>query len=77
MSKTFTENDLVSYVYGESTPETTQNIKQSAIQDDELQDRISSMLDMKLALDRFELKVPQHITDKILWRVGCMDKLSV
>lgn len=77
MSKTFTENDLVSYVYGECNPETTQKIRQSALQYDEMEGQISSMLDMKLALDRFELKVPQHITDKILWRVGCLEKLSV
>ena len=77
MTKTFTENDLVSYLYGEASPETTKAIQLRAMEDLDLEIRISEWLEVKQALDHFEVQVPCHVTDKILSKAGCLDRMSV
>lgn len=66
MTKTFTKNDLVRFVYKELTAEEQAQIKNSAIQDNELDESIKEMEETRDLLNDVMVSPPQSSVNKIL-----------
>lgn len=66
MTKTFTKNDLVRFVYKELSEEEQNQIENSAIQDSELQDSIKELEATRDRLDNVMTSPSQRSIDNIL-----------
>ena len=67
MIKTFTENDLVRYLYDEVSEDERVEIRESLVTDIELQNRISELKSVMESLDAFVMKAPQEAVSRILY----------
>ena len=56
MIKTFTQNDLMRYLYHETTEKEEQEINKALLTDTELRNLYSSMLAMKNEMDKAQLE---------------------
>lgn len=66
MIKTFTQDDVIRYVYEETTASERSEIKQAIICDSELQDLYKELVAIKKQLDD-SMKTPSHkVTESIL-----------
>lgn len=66
MTKTFTKNDLVRFVYKELSEEEQNQIKNSAIQDPELEDSLKELEETKENLNKVMASPSQRSVDNIL-----------
>lgn len=65
MIKTFTENDLTRFLYGELNTKQTEEIKQALSADPDLQDRFNELREVLIDLD----KVSSSPSDKTIERI--------
>lgn len=66
MIKTFTENDLLRYLYDEMSDSERDELTQSIATDENLEKSIQELRLLQKQLDGFQMKAPQHVTDRIL-----------
>lgn len=66
MIKTSTKNELVKYLYKESTSSENTNINMSKLTDQEFEDELLSLDSMRQQLDTFALNASQKTLDRIL-----------
>ncbi len=66
MTKTFTKNDLVRFVYKELSEEAQEQVKYSAIQDPELEDSIKELEETRDRLNEVMVSPSKPSVDKIL-----------
>lgn len=66
MTKTFTKNDVVRFVYKELSEEEQNQIKNSAIQDPELEDSIKELEATRDSLNKVMASPSQQSIDNIL-----------
>lgn len=66
MIKTFTKNDLVRFVYKELSEEEQNQIKNSAIQDPEVEDSLKELEETKENLNKVMASPSQRSIDNIL-----------
>ena len=67
MIKTFTENDLVRFLYDEVNEEERADIRESLLTDIQLQNKISELRRMMESLDAFVMKAPGEVVSRILY----------
>lgn len=67
MTKTFTENDLVRFLYNEVNEEERAEIKESLLTDIQLQNKISELRKVMDSLDAFIMKAPEEAVSRILY----------
>ena len=66
MTKTFTKNDLIRFVYNELSPEEHTQIALTAIQDPTVEDSIKELEEARESLQEVMLRAPQRAVDNIL-----------
>ena len=66
MIKTFTENDLIRYVYGETSELETKEIETTLLIDPELAEDVRDIKLMTNALDNIQWTPSDGVVDKIL-----------
>ena len=66
MIKTFTQDDLVRYIYQETTPEESIEIETALIFDEQLSETYNSLSDTVESLKAVNLKPSDNIIDKVL-----------
>ena len=67
MTKTFTEDDLVRFLYNELNEDERVAMKALLRTDIELQSRLDEMQEAKSMLDGFEIKAPKDVVSRILY----------
>lgn len=67
MIKTFTENDLVRFLYDEVSDDERAEIRESLLTDIQLQNKISELRRVMDSLDAFVMKAPKEAVDRILY----------
>ena len=67
MTKTFTENDLVRFLYNEVNEDERLEIKESLQTDYQLQNKLDELRSMIECLDSFTMKAPAGAVDRILY----------
>ena len=67
MTKTFTEDDLVRFLYNELNEDERVAMKALLRTDVELQSRLEEMQAAKSMLDGFEMKAPKDVVSRILY----------
>ena len=67
MIKTFTENDLVRFLYDEVNEDERAEIRESLLTDNQLRIKISELGKVIDSLDAFNIKAPKDATDRILY----------
>lgn len=67
MTKTFTENDLVRFLYDEVTEDERADIKESLLTDIQLQSKIGELRKVMESLDAFVMKAPEEAVSRILY----------
>ncbi|MEQ9402220.1 MAG: hypothetical protein RIM99_01435 [Cyclobacteriaceae bacterium] len=67
MIKTFTENDLVRFLYDEVSEDERVEIKESLLTDNQLQNKISELREVMTSLDAFVMKAPEEVVSRILY----------
>jgi len=67
MIKTFTENDLVRFLYDEVNEEERADIRESLLTDIQLQDQIGELRRVMESLDAFVMKAPSEAVSRILY----------
>ncbi len=67
MTKTFTENDLVRFLYDELDEEERTEISEHLLTDSQLQNKISELKRVMDALDAFVMKAPEDTVSRILY----------
>ena len=67
MTKTFTEDDLVRFLYNELNEDERVAMKALLRTDVELQSRLDEMQEAKSMLDGFEMKAPKDVVSRILY----------
>ena len=67
MTKTFTEDDLVRFLYDEVNEDERLDIKESLSADMELRARLDEMEEAKSALEALTIKAPQDVVSRILY----------
>jgi len=67
MTKTFTEDDLVRFLYNELNEDERVAMKALLRTDIELQSRLDEMKEAKSMLDGFEMKAPNDVVSRILY----------
>ena len=67
MTKTFTENDLVRFLYDEVNEDERLEIKESLCADMELRARLDELEEAKSALDAVTFKAPNDVVSRILY----------
>ena len=77
MTKTFTENEMILALYGESSPQQQSEWQLTLLNDQEVQELFLDLQAVKTALDQFELQVPERVTDRILSRVSDQKEISL
>lgn len=66
MTKTFTENDLVRFLYGELNEQETEELKDALVTDTNLQSKLNDLRLVVKDLDGLRLSPSQSTVDKIL-----------
>lgn len=66
MIKTFTQDDLVRYIYQETTPEESIEIETALIFDEQLAETYNNLSGTVESLKAVNLKPSEHTVDKIL-----------
>jgi hypothetical protein len=66
MTKTFTRNDLIRYIYQETTESEKQEIEQELLLDNKLFEEYKNLAEVSMELDRIELSPSQKTINKIL-----------
>lgn len=66
MIKTFTENDLVRFLYGELTNKEQEELEHALVTDDDLQCRLNDLQSVIKDLDQVALSPSKSAVDKIL-----------
>ena len=67
MTKTFTEDDLVRFLYDEVNEDERLAIKASLSADMDLQATLDEMNEAKSLLDGFQMKAPKDVVSRILY----------
>ena len=67
MTKTFTENDLLRFLYDEVNEDERLEMKESLCADIELRTRLDELQEAKSALDAFTMKAPSDVVSRILY----------
>ncbi len=66
MTKTFTENDLVRFIYGELSQKEKSALKDALKRDETLKTRLKELEDTTQQLSRVSFEAPSQTVDKIL-----------
>ena len=66
MTKTFTRNDLIRYIYQETTESEKKEIEQELLLDNRLFEEYKNLAEVSMELDRIELSPSQKTINKIL-----------
>lgn len=66
MTKTFTKNDLLKFLYDELEPLEKKEIQQAIFTDSSLQELLLEMRTTQSLLDNVQMKTPRSVTEKIL-----------
>ena len=66
MTKTFTENDLVRFLYGELTNDEKKDLEQALITDNDLQCRLNDLQSVIRDLEHMNSSPSTRVIDKIL-----------
>ena len=66
MTKTFTRNDLIRYIYQETTESEKQEIEQELLLDNKLFEVYKNLAEVSMELDRVELSPSEKTINKIL-----------
>ena len=69
MMQTFTQDDLIRYLYRETSPEESRQLSMQLAIDNELQHDYSELRKLHQMLDDAELKCPDHLTGNIMARI--------
>ena len=67
MTKTFTEDDLVRFLYNEVNEDERLELIQSLSADIDLRSSLDEMEEAKSLLESFELKAPEEVVSRILY----------
>ncbi|MEP1033961.1 hypothetical protein [Ekhidna sp.] len=67
MTKTFTENDLLRFLYDEINEDERLEMRESLSADMELRSRLEELEEAKSALEAFKLKAPGDVVSRILY----------
>lgn len=67
MTKTFTENDLVRFLYDELNEDERLEMRESLCADMELRARLDELEEAKSALDAVTFKAPSDVVSRILY----------
>ncbi|MEQ9466973.1 MAG: hypothetical protein RLN88_06140 [Ekhidna sp.] len=67
MTKTFTKDDLVRFLYDEVNEDERLEIKESLCADMELRASLDEMEEAKSALEALTIKAPQDVVSRILY----------
>lgn len=67
MIKTFTENDLVRFLYDEVNDNEREEIRESLLTDIQLQNKITELRRVMESLDAFVMKAPREAVSRILY----------
>lgn len=66
MTKTFTRNDLIRYIYQETTEREKQEIEQELLLDNKLFEEYKNLAEVSMELDRVDLSPSEKTINKIL-----------
>ena len=66
MTKTFTRNDLIRYIYQETTEREKKEIEQELLLDNKLFEVYKNLAEVSMELDRVELSPSEKTINKIL-----------
>jgi hypothetical protein len=66
MTKTFTRNDLIRYIYQETTESEKQKIEQELLLDNKLFEEYKNLAEVSMELDRVDLSPSEKTINKIL-----------
>ena len=66
MTKTFTRNDLIRYIYQETTEREKQKIEQELLLDNKLFEEYKNLAEVSMELDRVDLSPSEKSIKKIL-----------
>ena len=67
MTKTFTENDLVRFLYNEVNEDERVEIKESLLTNNQLQNTVSELRRVMDMLDAFVMKAPEEVVSRIAY----------
>ncbi len=67
MTKTFTENDLVRFLYEEVNEDERLDIKESLSADMELRSSLEELEEAKELIENFSIKAPKEVVSRILY----------
>ena len=67
MTKTFTEDDLVRFLYNEVNEDERLELIQSLSADIDLRSSLDEMEEAKSLLESFEVKAPEEVVSRILY----------
>ncbi|MEO9868996.1 anti-sigma factor [Ekhidna sp.] len=67
MTKTFTKNDLVRFLYEELNEDERLEMKESLCADMELRTKLDELEEAKSALESLTLKAPKEVVSRILY----------
>jgi len=66
MTKTFTRNDLIRYIYHETTEVEKKEIEQELLFNNKLFEKYKDLAEVRMELDTFELSPSEKAVNKIL-----------
>jgi hypothetical protein len=66
MIKTFTEDDLLRFVYDEMSAEERDDLNQAILTDGQLERAVRELVRLKSQLDMVQLKAPAHIAQHVM-----------
>ncbi len=66
MTKTFTQNDLIRYIYHDTTEEETSDIEKELLFDNKLFEVYKNLAEVTMELDRVEESPSEKVINKIL-----------
>ena len=67
MTKAFTENDLLRFLYDEVNEDERLDINESLSADMELRTKLDELTEAKSSLDAFTVKAPSEVVSRILY----------
>lgn len=67
MTKTFTENDLLRFLYDEVNEDERLEMRESLSADMELRSKLDELEEAKSSLDAFTMKAPRDVVSRILY----------
>ncbi|MEM9338584.1 MAG: hypothetical protein AAGA66_07625 [Bacteroidota bacterium] len=67
MTKTFTENDLVRFLYNEVSTDERLDIEESLVTNQKLQGSLNELMEATELLDTFSIKAPDDVVGRILY----------